>query len=77
MEITIEEKAEFKDINYYMSKIKILTNKYNYTIPEAIRYILPYIPNSNFKSFLERFATSIDIKRRSYTNFYIKNMKHN
>ncbi len=61
LEIAIEEKAEFKDINYYMSKILYLTNKYNYTIPEAIRYILPYIPNSNFKSFLERFATSIDI----------------
>ena len=61
LEIAIEEKAEFKDINYYMSKILYLTNKYNYTIPEAIRYTLPYIPNSNFKSFLERFATSIDI----------------
>ena len=61
LEIAIEERAEFKDINYYMSKILYLTNKYNYTIPEAIRYILPYIPNSNFKSFLERFATSIDI----------------
>jgi archaellum biogenesis protein FlaJ (TadC family) len=61
LEIAIEEKTEFKDINYYMSKILFLTNKYNYTIPEAIRYILPYIPNSNFKSFLERFATSIDI----------------
>ena len=61
LEVAIEEKAEFKDINHYMSKILFLTNKYNYTIPEAIRYVLPYVPNSNFKSFLERFATSIDI----------------
>ncbi|BFI73106.1 flagellar assembly protein FlaJ [Nanoarchaeota archaeon] len=61
LEMSVEEKKEFKEINSYMEKVLNLVKKYNYTIPEAIRYVLPYVPKSNFKSFLERFATSIDI----------------
>ncbi|MGC9133195.1 MAG: hypothetical protein ACP5GJ_02230 [Nanopusillaceae archaeon] len=61
LEMSIEEKREFKEINSYMERVVNLVKKYNYTIPEAIRYVLPYVPKDNFRSFLERFATSIDI----------------
>ncbi|BBL45682.1 archaeal flagellar protein FlaJ [Nanobdella aerobiophila] len=61
LDISIQEEKDFKEINSYMKRVLDLVKKYNYTIPEAIRYILSYVPKSNFKSFLERFATSIDI----------------
>ncbi|MGB9674967.1 MAG: hypothetical protein ACPLX8_02415, partial [Nanopusillaceae archaeon] len=60
-ELSVEERENFKEINSYINIIIKLVKKYNYTIPEAIRFTLPYIPKSNFKSFMERLATSIDI----------------
>jgi len=57
----IAEGEEYKEISKIFRRILYLSNRYNFTIPEAIRYMLPYIPNSEFKGFLERLATTIEI----------------
>jgi len=57
----IAEGEEYKEISKIFKRIVYLSNRYNFTIPEAIRYMLPYIPNSEFKSFMERLATTIEI----------------
>ncbi|RIB35262.1 MAG: hypothetical protein BXU00_01885 [Candidatus Nanoclepta minutus] len=55
------EAEEYKEISKIFKRILYLSNRYNFTIPEAIRYILPYVVNSEFKGFIERLATSIEI----------------
>jgi len=57
----IAEVEEYKEISKIFRRILYLSNRYNFTIPEAIRYTLPYIPDSEFKGFLERLATTIEI----------------
>jgi len=57
----VTEGEEYKEISKIFKRIIYLSNRYNFTIPEAIRYMLPYIPNSEFKAFMERLATTIEV----------------
>jgi len=57
----VAEGEEYKEISKIFKRILYLSERYNFTIPEAIRYMLSYIPNSEFKGFMERLATTIEI----------------
>ncbi len=60
-QIATEEEDRFKAINKIMKKIVEISDKYKYTYPEAIRYIKNYIPKTNFRDFIEKLATAIEI----------------
>lgn len=56
-----KEETLFKYHTYYMKKVLNLRKRFNYTFPEAIRYLLHIIPNTSFKSFLESFSTALEV----------------
>lgn len=56
-----EENKDFPYISYYFHKLNQLKKRYSYNYPEAIRYLLNYIPRTDFKGFMERLATAIEV----------------
>ncbi|MEM0379453.1 MAG: hypothetical protein QXG71_01690 [Nanopusillaceae archaeon] len=56
----LSESEEYPEISKVIKRIIYISEKYNFTFPEAIRYVLPYIVNCEFKGFLERLSTALE-----------------
>lgn len=56
----LAESQEYPEISKVIKRLIYVFEKYNFTFPEAIRYLLPYIVNCEFKGFLERLATALE-----------------
>ena len=56
-----KENEDFPFISFYFKKIDALRKKFKYSYPEVIRYILSAIPETEFKGFMERLATALEV----------------
>jgi len=59
-EISSEAK-EFGYISKIMGKILELANRFKFGYSEAVRYVQKVIPPGNFKSFLDRFSSALEV----------------
>jgi len=55
------EAKEFGYITKIMNKILELANKFRFGYAEAVRYVQRVVPFGNFKSFLDRFSSALEV----------------
>lgn len=56
-----KENEDFPFISFYFKKIDALRKRFKYSYPEVIRYVLSAIPETEFKGFMERLATALEV----------------